>query len=67
MTGCFFILSSSASLPIEKTKPEFNVSAYMVRQARTLVKENGILELPEQKNGKVHVSLTFIVTMNIVD
>jgi hypothetical protein len=54
-------------LPIEKTKPEFNVSAYMVRQARTLVKENGILELPEQKNGNVHVSLTFIVTMNIVD
>ena len=44
-----------ASWSIEKTtcKTEFNVSAYMVRQARKLVKEKGILELPEQKKGKV--------------
>jgi hypothetical protein len=44
-----------ASWSIEKTtcKTEFNVSAYMVRQARKLAKEQGILELPEQKKGKV--------------
>jgi hypothetical protein len=42
-----------ASWSIEKTKTEFNVSTYMVRQARKLAKEKGILELPEQKKGKV--------------
>ena len=41
-----------SSWSIEKTKNEFNVSGYMVRQARKLVKERGILELPEPKKGK---------------
>ena len=41
-----------SSWSIEKTKNEFNVSAYMVRQARELVKQKGILELPEPKKGK---------------
>ena len=41
-----------SSWSIEKTKNEFNVSAYMVRQARKLVKEKGILELPGPKKGK---------------
>ena len=42
-----------ASWSIEKTKTEFNVSAYMVRQARKLAREKGILEMPESKKGKV--------------
>ena len=44
-----------ASLSIEKTtyKTEFNVSAYMLRQARKLANEKGILELAEPKKGKV--------------
>ena len=41
------------SWSIEKTKTEFNVSAYMVRQARKLAAEKGILEMPEPKKGKV--------------
>ena len=62
-----------ASWSIEKTKTEFNVSAYMVRQARKLAREKGILEMPESKKGKVlseetkNVSLTFIVMMSTVD
>jgi hypothetical protein len=40
------------SSSIEKTKNEFNVSAYMVRQARKLVKERSILELPGPKKGE---------------
>ena len=40
------------SWSIQKTKEEFQVSEYLVRQARKLALEKGILELPDQKRGK---------------
>ena len=40
------------SWSIQKTKEEFQVSEYIVRQARKLASEKGILELPDQKRGK---------------
>ena len=41
------------SWSIEKAKEEFQVSGYVIRQARKLDSEKGILELPDQKQGKV--------------
>ena len=43
---------SPRSWSIQKTKEEFQVSEYIVRQARKSASEKGILELPDQKRGK---------------
>ena len=41
------------SWSIQKAKEEFQVSEYIIRQARKLASEKGILELPSQKQGKI--------------
>ena len=44
---------ASPSWSINKTKDEFGVTAYMVRQARKLKNERGILSDPSSKCGKM--------------
>ena len=41
------------SWSIQKAKEEFQVSEYIIRQARKLASEKGILELLSQKQGKI--------------
>ena len=41
------------SWSIHKGKEEFQVSGYVIRKARKLASEKGILELPDQEQGKV--------------
>ena len=43
----------SHSWSIQKAKAEFQVSGCVIRQGRKLASEKGILELPDQKQGKV--------------
>ena len=44
---------TSESWTIEKTMKEFEVSKYLVKKARSLKKELGILAEPKAKTGKV--------------
>ena len=44
---------TTESWTIEKTMKEFEVSKYLVRKARSLKKELGILPEPKAKTGKV--------------
>ena len=43
---------ASQSWSMQNTKEEFQVSEYLVRQARKLASGKSTLELPDQKRGK---------------